>query len=115
MSMFDRLAEVERRYEELERQVADPAVLANLRQYVTIAKERAQLEELVAEQTGRKVELSADVQPDILGGIVLQVGNFVLDASVFGDGLGAVAAGHHGDRTGFFGFFAADPTVSSLR
>jgi len=47
MSMFDRLAEVERRYEELERLVADPAVLANRREYVPLAKERAQLEELV--------------------------------------------------------------------
>jgi F-type H+-transporting ATPase subunit delta len=36
----------------------------------------------IAEQTGRKVELSSDVQPDILGGIVVQVGNQVLDASI---------------------------------
>jgi F-type H+-transporting ATPase subunit delta len=36
----------------------------------------------IAEQTGRKVELSANVQPDILGGIVVRVGNQVLDASI---------------------------------
>jgi F-type H+-transporting ATPase subunit delta len=36
----------------------------------------------VGEQTGRKVELSATVDPDILGGLVLRVGNFVLDASI---------------------------------
>ena len=36
----------------------------------------------IAEQTGRKVDLSADVQPDILGGIVVRVGNSVLDASI---------------------------------
>jgi F-type H+-transporting ATPase subunit delta len=36
----------------------------------------------IAEQTGRKVELSASVEPDILGGIVVRVGNQVLDASV---------------------------------
>ena len=36
----------------------------------------------IAEQTGRKVELSSQVEPDILGGIVVQVGNSVLDASV---------------------------------
>ena len=29
----------------------------------------------IAEQTGRKVELSATVEPDILGGIVVRVGN----------------------------------------
>jgi F-type H+-transporting ATPase subunit delta len=36
----------------------------------------------IAEQTGRKVELSANVEPDILGGIVVRVGNQVLDASI---------------------------------
>jgi F-type H+-transporting ATPase subunit delta len=41
-----------------------------------------QIGERISQQTGRKVELSADVQPDILGGIVVRVGNQVLDASV---------------------------------
>ena len=41
-----------------------------------------QIGDRIAEQTGRKVELSADVEPDILGGIVVRVGNSVLDASV---------------------------------
>jgi F-type H+-transporting ATPase subunit delta len=41
-----------------------------------------QLGDRIAEQTDRKVELSAHVDPDILGGIVVQVGNSVLDASV---------------------------------
>jgi F-type H+-transporting ATPase subunit delta len=36
----------------------------------------------ISEQTGRKVELSAAVQPDILGGIIVRVGNQVLDASI---------------------------------
>jgi F-type H+-transporting ATPase subunit delta len=36
----------------------------------------------VGEQTGRKVELNAHVDPEILGGIVLRVGNSVLDASI---------------------------------
>ena len=36
----------------------------------------------IEEQTGRRVELSSRVNPDLLGGIVLQVGNMVLDASV---------------------------------
>jgi F-type H+-transporting ATPase subunit delta len=42
----------------------------------------SQLGDRIAEQTGRKVELSSRVEPDILGGIVVQVGNSVLDASV---------------------------------
>ena len=36
----------------------------------------------IGEQTGREVELSSEVDPDILGGIVLRVGNFLLDASI---------------------------------
>jgi ATP synthase F1 delta subunit len=38
--------------------------------------------ERVGEQTGRKVELSSRVDPEILGGLVLRVGNFILDASI---------------------------------
>ena len=36
----------------------------------------------ISEQTGRTVDLSANVEPDILGGIVVRVGNQVLDASI---------------------------------
>jgi len=38
--------------------------------------------ERIGEETGRKVELSSKVDPDILGGIVLRVGNSILDASI---------------------------------
>jgi F-type H+-transporting ATPase subunit delta len=41
-----------------------------------------QIGDRIAEQTDRKVDLSASVEPDILGGIVVRVGNSVLDASV---------------------------------
>ena len=36
----------------------------------------------VEKQTDRKVDLETDVDPDILGGLVLRVGNMVLDASI---------------------------------
>src|SRR4051794_12113 len=36
----------------------------------------------IGEQTGRTVELTANVDPDVLGGIVLRVGNSILDASI---------------------------------
>src|SRR5947209_739933 len=36
----------------------------------------------IGEQTGRTVELSSRVDPDILGGLVLRVGNSILDASI---------------------------------
>jgi F-type H+-transporting ATPase subunit delta len=41
-----------------------------------------QISSAVEEQTGRDVELRSTVDQDILGGIVLQVGNKVLDASI---------------------------------
>jgi F-type H+-transporting ATPase subunit delta len=40
------------------------------------------LEAGILEQTGQNVELESHVDPDILGGIVLRVGNSILDASV---------------------------------
>jgi ATP synthase F1 delta subunit len=36
----------------------------------------------IEKQTGQTVELQSKVDPDVLGGLVLQVGNMVLDASV---------------------------------
>jgi F-type H+-transporting ATPase subunit delta len=36
----------------------------------------------IREQTGRKVDLSSSVDPDILGGIIVRVGNNVIDASI---------------------------------
>jgi F-type H+-transporting ATPase subunit delta len=36
----------------------------------------------IEEQAGRRVELSSSVDPDLLGGLVVRVGNMVLDASL---------------------------------
>jgi ATP synthase F1 delta subunit len=38
--------------------------------------------ERIGEQTGSKIELNTRVDPEIIGGIVLRVGNFILDASI---------------------------------
>jgi F-type H+-transporting ATPase subunit delta len=38
--------------------------------------------ERIGERTGQHVELTARVEPDILGGVVLRVGNQILDASI---------------------------------
>jgi ATP synthase F1 delta subunit len=37
---------------------------------------------VIGDQTGRKVELTTIVDADVLGGIVLRVGNSILDASI---------------------------------
>jgi F-type H+-transporting ATPase subunit delta len=42
----------------------------------------SQIGDRISEQTGRKVELSAIVEPEILGGLVVRVGNSILDASI---------------------------------
>ena len=47
MSIFDKLAEVEARYQELEVQLADPDVLAKQNAFQKLAKERAEIEDLV--------------------------------------------------------------------
>jgi ATP synthase F1 delta subunit len=36
----------------------------------------------IEDETGRTVELESFVDPDVLGGLVIQVGNFVMDTSV---------------------------------
>jgi F-type H+-transporting ATPase subunit delta len=38
--------------------------------------------EAIGKQTGRTVELTSEVDPSVLGGIVLRVGNSILDASI---------------------------------
>ena len=46
--MLDKLAEVERRYEQLESLLTDPQLLSKQREYTKVAKERAELEEIVS-------------------------------------------------------------------
>jgi F-type H+-transporting ATPase subunit delta len=36
----------------------------------------------IAEQTGQKIDITSTVEPDILGGLVIRVGNSILDASI---------------------------------
>jgi F-type H+-transporting ATPase subunit delta len=42
----------------------------------------AEIGKRIEEQTGRQVELSSNVDPDVLGGLIVRVGNMVLDATV---------------------------------
>jgi F-type H+-transporting ATPase subunit delta len=42
----------------------------------------AELGRTIGERAGRRVTLSSRVDPDILGGIILRVGNSILDASI---------------------------------
>lgn len=46
--MLDKLAEVEKRYQELEGMMSDPQLLGHQREYSRVAKERSELEEIVS-------------------------------------------------------------------
>jgi len=55
--MLDKLAEVERRYMELDGMISDPQLLGHQREYSKLAKERSELEEIVlCYREWRKVE-----------------------------------------------------------
>jgi ATP synthase F1 delta subunit len=41
-----------------------------------------QIGDAIGQQTGRSVELTTRVDPDVLGGLVVRVGNSILDASI---------------------------------
>ena len=41
-----------------------------------------QIGDRIAEETGQKIELSERVDPDILGGLVVRVGNSIIDSSI---------------------------------
>jgi F-type H+-transporting ATPase subunit delta len=41
-----------------------------------------QIGDAIGKQTGRQVELTTRVDPDVLGGLVVRVGNSILDASI---------------------------------
>ncbi len=72
--MLDRLAEVAKRFEELERLVSDPAVIGNRGQYAQLSRERAQLEPIVAafherQRLAKRIEehreLARDPDPEL--------------------------------------------------
>jgi F-type H+-transporting ATPase subunit delta len=82
-----RIAEVEEIARELDRLVARE--LGELRVELTTAQElsdeeASQIVDQIAKASGRKVEATRAVDPDLIGGIVLQAGSFRLDASVRG-------------------------------
>ena len=73
---------IRRRFDELweeENQLLPVQVTSAVELDESIVRE---IGDTIGEQTGRRVDLSSQVDPDILGGIVLRVGNFILDASI---------------------------------
>jgi len=66
--MLDKLAEVEKRYTQLESLMSDPSLPGKAREYSKIAKERADLEELVtAYRDWKKTEQEIESNKELLG------------------------------------------------
>jgi F-type H+-transporting ATPase subunit delta len=73
---------VRRRFEELWKE-ANKLLPVQVTSAVELDKATVkQIGDRIAEQTGQRIDLTSQVEPDILGGIVIRVGNSVLDASV---------------------------------
>ena len=82
-----RAGQLEEIAKEFERLVAehDGVVHAELTTAVELSDDEAgKLLQQIEQASGRKVEASRSVDPDLIGGIVLQVGSHRLDASVRG-------------------------------
>jgi len=82
-----RTGQLEEIAREFERQVAEHEGIVNaeLTTAVELSDEEARdLLKRIEDSTGRKVEATRKVDPDLIGGIVLQIGSYRLDASVRG-------------------------------
>ena len=67
--MMDKLEEVERRFERLEAELANPEVLADSARYQKVAKERSSLERLVAAfRSYKKVSRELEDLEELLAG-----------------------------------------------
>ncbi len=73
---------INRQYEELW-QEENKLLPVHITSAIELDEETVQhIGDTIGEQTGKRVDLSSRVDPDILGGIVLRVGNSILDASI---------------------------------
>jgi F-type H+-transporting ATPase subunit delta len=82
-----RIAEVEEIHAEFERLIAQEARVLELELTTAVElsdEEAAQVVRRIEEAAGRRVEATRRVDPDIIGGIVVQAGSRRLDASVRG-------------------------------
>jgi F-type H+-transporting ATPase subunit delta len=70
--------ELDKRWEEQHRMLAVSVTSAIALDSTTVAH----IGERIGERTGRRVTLTSEVDPEILGGIVVRVGNSILDASI---------------------------------
>ncbi|MDB5076564.1 MAG: synthase delta subunit [Chloroflexi bacterium] len=75
---------IARRFEELERERDQTVVAQVTSAYALTAEERQALTEQLAQSTGKDIQLETRISPAILGGLVIKVGDQLLDLSVVG-------------------------------
>ena len=76
------IADLRVRYDELAAREADLVAVEVTSAVELTADARKKIAARVAEATGRTVKLAERVDPDILGGLVLRVGDVIVDGSV---------------------------------
>jgi len=79
---FGLVAELREAYEALAATEADLVKVEVTSAVELTAAAREKIAARVAEAAGRRVELAARVDPDIIGGLVLRVGDVIVDGSV---------------------------------
>ena len=79
---FSLVGEVRAAYEALAAVEADLVTVEVTSAVVLTAAVREKIAARVAEAAGRRVDLAARVDPDIIGGLVLRVGDVIVDGSV---------------------------------
>lgn len=78
------LPEINRQFRALSYQAASILpVTATVAQRLS-REERARLAEALARRTGKTVELAEEVDPELIGGVVLRLGDTIIDGSVAG-------------------------------
>jgi F-type H+-transporting ATPase subunit delta len=77
-----RMPAIHRIRREFDSMWADEKRLLSVSVTSAVDLDKSLVEERISDQTDRQVELSSRVDPEVLGGLVVRVGNMVLDASV---------------------------------
>jgi F-type H+-transporting ATPase subunit delta len=78
------LPEVNRQFRALSFQAANILpVTATVAQHLT-REERAHLIEALGHRTGKTVELAEELDPDLIGGVILRLGDTIIDGSIAG-------------------------------
>jgi F-type H+-transporting ATPase subunit delta len=75
---------IARQFVEIERQREQTVVASVLSAIPLTTQQEADLKQRLAQQTGKEVQLQTSIDPSILGGLIIKVGDQLLDLSISG-------------------------------